>query len=276
MSGTVQKQAEAKMTWDCYELVFRLKSPLHIGGRMTGNLQETRPYVTGKMLWAALTARLTRHQNQGQNGVAYQTFGDILRTNLRFGYLWPSIHPPVPYYPWKEPAAFDYSLLNSYMSTAKDDNLRAALDGSLHETEYISPYARNGEPVYLVGWLWAKQDFPKNGWQTALHQIQLGGERAYGWGCIELVGELKPAGEPRIPDPDNFSWQGYVPAHLRAVPTSPTGINGNIEPIVGWETHLHGGKRLNPATTVAYQPGSWIENPVQLRVGEYGIWETLQ
>ena len=38
------------MTWEAYAVVWRLKSPLHAGRGKVGNLQLTRPYVTGRML----------------------------------------------------------------------------------------------------------------------------------------------------------------------------------------------------------------------------------
>ena len=48
------------MAWQKYDLAFQLLAPLHIGYRKVGNLMQSRGYVPGKNLWAALTARLTR------------------------------------------------------------------------------------------------------------------------------------------------------------------------------------------------------------------------
>ena len=45
------------MAWRAYKIVLRLRSPLHIGRGKVGNLQRTRPYVAGRNLWGALTAR---------------------------------------------------------------------------------------------------------------------------------------------------------------------------------------------------------------------------
>ena len=54
------------MTWRAFEVVLRLRSPMHIGCGKVGNLQRTRPYVTGRVLWGALTMRLTRDAAQGR------------------------------------------------------------------------------------------------------------------------------------------------------------------------------------------------------------------
>jgi hypothetical protein len=48
------------MAWQVYRLIFRLDTPLHVGQRGWGMIQRTRPYLMGKNLWAATTARLTR------------------------------------------------------------------------------------------------------------------------------------------------------------------------------------------------------------------------
>ena len=46
------------MTWTVYRVTWRLLAPMHIGWRKLGNMQQTRPYVTGRNLWGAFTARL--------------------------------------------------------------------------------------------------------------------------------------------------------------------------------------------------------------------------
>jgi hypothetical protein len=48
------------MDWRCFRVIFQLSSSMHIGYGRAGNLHQTRPYVTGRTLWGALTMRLTR------------------------------------------------------------------------------------------------------------------------------------------------------------------------------------------------------------------------
>ena len=138
------------MTWAHYRLTFRLLSPLHVGYRRTGNLMQTRPYVPGRLLWAALTARLTRGAGQGDDPEAYQRLGHAVQEHFRFGYLWPGlgekdadkkiyVPPKRPYFPWEHKEDFDYLLLGSVMSTALDPHQTTAHEGSLHEVEYLAP-----------------------------------------------------------------------------------------------------------------------------------------
>ncbi|HEX9926566.1 MAG TPA: hypothetical protein VGD99_28225, partial [Anaerolineae bacterium] len=79
------------MAWQKYELIFRLLSPLHIGHRKVSNLMQSRSYVPGKVLWAALTARLTRDYDNGRDGQRYEKIGNKVCQHFRFGYLYPAL-----------------------------------------------------------------------------------------------------------------------------------------------------------------------------------------
>lgn len=80
------------MTWTAYRVVFRLKSPMHIGCGKVGNVQRTRPYVTGRMFWGALTMRLTRDQHQpATRSELYQKIGGEVHQYLKFTYFYPAI-----------------------------------------------------------------------------------------------------------------------------------------------------------------------------------------
>src|SRR5437588_6306984 len=74
------------MAWTAYQVSFRLLSPLHIGWRKLGNLQQTRPYVTGRTLLGALTARITREQGSNE----YTEIGKLVDKQLTFTYFYPS------------------------------------------------------------------------------------------------------------------------------------------------------------------------------------------
>ena len=204
------------MTWTHYRLVFRLESPLHIGYRKTGNLMQTRRYVPGKNLWAALTERLVHLAGQAPNAQADQRVGAVLKQSFRFGYLWPTYEGRTsgwaPHFPWSDPAHWDYLYLDSRVGTAQMPTSRTADEGSLHEVEFIAPYTREGRPVYLAGDLWVHKDVPGNiqvngqsiplNWQTALQRLQIGGERTYGWGRLRLV------------EPANWEANGRGPGDL--------------------------------------------------------------
>lgn len=179
------------MVWTNYHLKFRLQSPMHIGYRKVGNLMQTRKYVPGKNLWAALTARLTRDFSDAKWNLGYKRVGECVAAQFRFGYLWPSIDETTPCYFWKKDERdyfdFDYLFLDSYASAALDYSAYSTEEGSLHETEFIAPVARTGKPVFLLGDLWAKDGkIDSAAWQKSMEYLQLGGERTYGWGRLAL------------------------------------------------------------------------------------------
>jgi len=268
------------MAWQHYSLKFRLQSPLTVGKRKVGNLMETRHYVPGKTLWGALTARITRNEGFGRQGQKYKEIGRKVQTHMRFGYLWVSTKPLEPIYPWDDPTRFEYEFLGSYTSTALNYGQFSAENGSLHEIEFISPYSRSGAQVYLVGSLWIQDGWDEYNWQLALSQLQLGGERGYGWGRVDLVG-INAQSHASIGNPDHFSnfRTRKIPAHLYVIdPRTASLCKGELEPLVGWETSPDGVSRTTPVPRVAYLPGVKIkagENSSSLvfRIGHNGVWE---
>ncbi|RME12885.1 MAG: hypothetical protein D6802_03020 [Ardenticatenia bacterium] len=273
------------MTWTHYRLVFRLKSPLHIGYRKVGNLMQTRRYVPGKNLWAALTERITRDHHDGSQGSEYQRIGEQVQQHFRFGYLWPSLDDQTPYWPWEHPD-FDYRFLASYVSTALNYDQRAAEEGSLHETEYIAPVARNDQPVYLVGDLWVREENLPNeiaNWQRAFQNLQIGGERTYGWGRLQCYTDWQTKQKGQGTTVAGYKWQAQndnvvltikagkkITAHARAAGQSAlSGITGTVEPLVGWERTEQGWK-LSQAL-VCYAPGAQTNQDISVQVDWNGV-----
>ncbi|MFN3763005.1 MAG: RAMP superfamily CRISPR-associated protein [Anaerolineae bacterium] len=271
-----------------YKVVLRLLTPLHVGWLKQGNLQRTRPYVTGKALWGALTARLTR--DDPKSGGNYVNIGKRVNEELAFTYFYPAVGEEVDLWPWDDPDEFAWRYLNSYASTALDYDRNTAEEGTLHETEYISPRTREGKPVYLVGYI-LERDGGNLAWSEALGRLQLGGERGYGWGRVEPVSKQ----ESKEPLFGQWSVQaGTWPPEL--VPASPearvlahalaadfddgtlhralTDVTGPIEPLVGRETVAGDrfGMQISPAR-ICYAPGSRAKPTTSCRIGPYGIWE---
>ncbi len=272
------------MAWQHYRLSFRLLSPLHIGYRKVGNLMQTRPYVPGKVLWAALTARLVRNAKHGAKRSDYQEVEEQLRQHFRFGYLWPSLDGEDLYLPW-EYEDFDYLLLGSYASTALDHVRHAALEGQLRETEFLAPVARTGETVYLLGDLWVQEDnLPAEvrRWKDVLRFLMLGGARGYGWGRVKLAFLLNDgtAGEKTIA---GYTWEdanGQVLVHLpkdqrltahalAAGEQAVTGVEGPVEPRGGWERR-EDGYRLARDVRIAYEPGARVTREGEFIVDPWG------
>ena len=77
----------------------------------------------------------------------------------------------------------------------------AAEESSLHETEFIAPQTRDGDPVYLLGYVFVQEGCKLLG-ENALDKLQFGGERGYGWGRVKLVGHAE-----RVTDNQCFGYQ---------------------------------------------------------------------
>ena len=183
--------------WNGYKIVFRLLSPLHTGYKKMENIQYARRYVPAKTIWGALTVAITRTQNDRH----YKKIGDTIKSNLRFSYFFLSENedgskPLIPKYTTKglefghySRVEFEKRFLDSYASTAILPDFNSAEEESLHEIEILTHYVKDtGYPVFLVGYIFKKQNednpYP---WQNALKVLQIGGERKYGFGRIELV-----------------------------------------------------------------------------------------
>lgn len=260
------------MTWSPYQVSLRILSPIHIGWRKTGNLQQTRPYVTGKTLWGALTARLVRDGG----GTNYQEIGEKVDNMLIFTYFYPTTNPDkVEIWPWGNSSKFSWSYLGSYPSTALSG--KTAEEGSLHETECISPKTRNREQVYLIGYIIEKDGCGLQ-WRDAMQRIQLGGERGYGWGRVELVKKLE-----RCDKCFGYSFDGTKEYPILTVPkdghtlahTLAEGLEliGTIEPFVGRETSKErgfGGKVS--VAGICWDPGSIVDENKTFEIRPRGLW----
>ncbi|MGH9762580.1 MAG: hypothetical protein ACREAC_17305, partial [Blastocatellia bacterium] len=182
------------MAWQIHRVVFRVRSPLHIGWGKVGNLQRTRPYVTGRAMWGALTMRLTRDAANGGSAAAnsrdYQQVGLEVHRSMAFSYFYPAVSSVSEYeiaWPWLDEARFGRQFLSSYGGTALSYPSQSSATGMLHEVEFITPTTLDcGLPVFLVGYILEEQGCALR-WREALRRFQIGGERGYGWGDTELV-----------------------------------------------------------------------------------------
>lgn len=275
--------------WQRYQLILRVLAPTHIGWNKIGNVQRTRPYVTGRALWGALTARLTRDQYATPTAADYQATGQWVHEHLALPYLYPAVQHNGSYrllLPWDDttPAR----ILSSYTSTALDPASYAADEGLLHEVEYIAPHTcDSGEPVYLVGFLFLDTDAISQDCLTALRhalqRLQIGGERGYGWGRLKLV-DLSPCAPCTSWDLFCTTYatdlSGLRP-HLTLEQGSPllahtiaTGghAQGELEPLVGREWAEAGAGQQLAFSGVCYAPGATPTQPTTYKIGAYGIW----
>ena len=183
------------MTWRCYSTIFKAESPIHIGYRQIGILKTTRYYITGRAMWGAITANLTRALFSNPAPKDYQTVGNFVKENIRTTYFYPAIKKNeagsgswseyevdgylylvfLPEYtdrgikfggeskgiPKEE---FEQTFVDSFVSTALETQTRTAEEGSLHEFEFIrNKVSIENKPynVYWVGYLVVKENGEK-------------------------------------------------------------------------------------------------------------------
>jgi hypothetical protein len=275
------------MNWIGYRVVFRLRSPLHIGWRKVGNVQVTRPYLTGRSFWGALTERLVRDRAATATQMAtdsngYQEVGKQVNEMLAFTYFYPALQSDNDYqvvWPWDDERTFRRRFLSSYQSTALVYPAHSAAEGSLHEIEFLSPHTLDtADPVYLVGYVFAHKDCSLR-WRDALTRLQFGGERGYGWGKTELV-SLEKTDDAFSCTVDCSGRRPVitVPQDKRLLAhTKPDQIMiaGEVEPLVGREWHTNNGAGQSLSFTgIMYVPGSRVLSEKQrFTMGNFGIWK---
>jgi len=287
------------MTWKAYRVAFRLLSPTHIGWRKLGNMQQTRPYVTGRVLWGAFTARLTRDLKSYE----YKQIGEVVDKQLAFTYFYPSVSPnpdEVDLWPWGDgqkndsQELFFWKFLDSYASTALSD-VHSAEESSLHETEFIAPFVRNQaayekpQPVFLVGYICeneasgAHEKYVLENWHRVLDTLQIGGERSYGWGRVRLAYPLEEVTNERcfgcVLDRTKERPTITVPRGERLLAHTDTKRletveNGTLEPLVGRETtdNTSFGKSVSHAQ-ICWIPGSMVSEDETFQIQPRGIWQ---
>lgn len=297
------------MDWNLYECIFRLKSSLHIGFHKILIFSKTRYYVPGKLIWAALTAKVT--PLLGINN--YEAVGEFFKEVMRYGYFYLCVDGNLYIPKYTEEGLkfgsisqneFEKKFITSIASTAIQPESLTAEEGMLHEIEIINPYTiDNGKPVYIKGLLWVKNK-SNNGFKITTNeetinilyndnqvnfnkdfQIQIGGERRYGFGLIELV-ELKKITDLNLADFPG-TWRedkgevvisipngGFIWAHTKVTLTLK--IKGDIELIVGkdWDPEKGAGRRLK-SEGLFWFPGSILIEDKEFKIVDFGWWELI-
>jgi hypothetical protein len=277
---------------------------MHIGCGKVGNVQRTRPYVTGRVFWGALTMRLTRDECEKDNKPAtkskdYQDIGKKVNELLAYTYFYPATSQNAQIdYPWKNESQFRRRFLSSYASTALVYPQQAADEGLLHEVEFISPRTLDtGEQVYLIGYVFEEKGCDLK-WKDACKRLQMGGERGYGWGDVQCV-EVEPITDTQSLKSfgENYFWEehqaaqnssgiqnssvviqmlesGHLLAHTVAQSVS---AEGEIEPLVGREwrsnnsTNRYAGQHVEKFCDPCWVPGSIVDRS-NFVIQDFGIW----
>lgn len=287
------------MAWRIHQVVFRLRSPLHIGCGKAGNLQRTRPYVTGRVLWGALTMRLTRDAANGRGPATdsreYLQVGEDVHRSLAYTYFYPATKSGADYriaWPWLDERQFRRRFLSSYSGTALSYPQQSAATGMLHEVEFITPVTLDtSEPVFLIGYVFEQEGCALE-WRAACKRLQFGGERGYGWGRVELIETIQQVGKDLFNGETTFNDVGSqpvislpatesLPRHLLAhVIATDLPASGEVEPLVGREWRSHNPRNRFAGqhveySSVCFAPGSKVTQQSDFMVEKLGVWRLI-
>lgn len=257
------------MNWRACKLVYKAVSPIHMGCYTLGYIKLTRPYITGKAMWGAATANMTR--TYGKDGTDdYREFGKLFKEKIIFSYFYPAIDPCTPLLPcytekgvkygkWSEDE-FQRLFLGSSINTAIEPDSNTAEYETLHESEYIHHKVREdssgkAHSVFFVGYIFISDEASIGGqpviWQgatgfqlaNAVQEIFVGGDIKYGWGRLILQNDKCETDQEKVFD---FTFNGNgspqiwfnakdrekpVPAHVSI--DCSLNVSGDIEPVIG-------------------------------------------
>ncbi|SNX54961.1 hypothetical protein [Thermoanaerobacterium sp. RBIITD] len=204
--------------WIKLEVVFRLKSPLHIGYMpFKGSvISPTRYYVPGKNFWGAVTKRITEYLCKNPSEDNYRKIGSIVMENFKFlyFYVFDGEHVYMPHYTNEglkfgneNQHDFEQKFISSRLSTAVDASSGTASDGSLHEIEFINNKFKDKsgrlKDTKIKGYIWIRENAEIENYKVeikneenslgifinnfnVIEELILGGESKYGFGHVLL------------------------------------------------------------------------------------------
>lgn len=278
------------MNWKIYELLYKIESPLHIGFHKLGYVNRTRYYVPGRVMWGAITAAFAQTKDK-----QYEFWGEFFKQKciLSYFYLYKAGQMFLPHFTpkgimmgEKSIEQFEKEFIFSFAKTAVEAETGTAEDTSLHEVEFINP----SPDLFLIGYLFLLKNNLKQinfeRLKPTLNQLNIGGERRYGFGKITLAQEkaIKSENEKmtlfgiNVSIEENnqslffkFSENTLLFSHLEADGTDALKIKGDIEPLVGREWIEKGPGQKITEVKIGWVPGSIILQPIPLKLSEYGI-----
>ena len=293
------------MAWQMFRVTYELLSPLHIGYHKVANVQRTRYYIPARNLWGAVTERLTRSgfETAGVPRGDYQKIGEWVKEHCAFSYFYLCEEKRLLHPHWTKeglrygslaPTEFERRWLSVHVATALDASTTSAEIGSLHEVEFIAPYQisgpRKAQRTRLGGWVFLDTaglqvlgDLDR--WSQWLKELQVGGERRYGFGRLKLSQDNWAVTQEMLPGytvhlegkRPQVTVEGFNPV-LAHVPTEDVQGRGMIEPLVGRETdssksHAFG-RRLTRGV-MCWAPGTVLETAVRFEIIPEGVWSPV-
>lgn len=294
------------MKWQCIHLTYELLSPMHIGHHKFSNVQRTRYYVPARNLWGATTERLTRCGFRTDDVAEgnYRQVGEWVKDHLVFTYfflldgidfLWPRFTEDRLCYGTLSEYEFERRYLSSHVTTALEAETSSAEQNSLHEVEYIAECCKadtwNSQRTQLRGAVFLdnvanKILGDKETWKHWLSEVQVGGERRYGFGKIRL----SENGWAEV-NADKIFFSNYVvkcdqkrplievekgESILAHTIVSNVVGKGSIEPLVGRETDTKNSQAFGYNLTrakICWVPGTMLESATTFQINRDGLWE---
>jgi len=210
--------------YQCYNVVFTIKSPLHIGflpALGSSVVSQTRYYVPGKNLWGAITRRITENLSNKPVPEDYQNIGKAVKDIFRFSYFYIYDNNAIYFPEYNENKGmifgeknvlitrpeFEAKFIGSRVLTEIEHESNTAKDKSLHEIEYIKDRHIDEDGnigrTKLAGCIFIKGGYQmpymntkKNieikdngifiGNFNLIEELTLGGEQNYGFGLVEF------------------------------------------------------------------------------------------
>jgi len=280
------------MSWERIDVVFKLKSPLHIGYMpYKGSvISPTRYYVPGRNFWGAVTKNITEHLYNGTpHANDYKKAGKFVMETFRFSYFYLFDGKTI-YFPcytddglmYGEKGVmipsreFEHKFIGSTISTEIDTTSGTAREESLHEIEFINNRFRNKigdfQDTKIIGSIWVKENARIDKVEIEIRKTQgifikdlniieeliVGGESKYGFGHIKLnsLNEKNP-----IEVEDNrgelkikIEKNKPLPAHLKFNPSIQ--FRGDIELLTGrgYFDPQNSSKSSNKPGRIVFQP----------------------
>lgn len=314
---------------NCYELEYKIISPIFVGyGCKLGIVNRTLYYVPGKTFWGAITSIISREtMGNKYDEKIYEKVGKFVRKHLIFSYFYPKVENKI-FYPKYTERGIEFGHLNkeeferrfitSYISTGINKDLKTAEKRSLHEFELITNKTSEGKNIKLAGYLFtdldrnygrsengltyfvnevnnAKFKIQINGKMIDILQIiknlQIGGERKYGFGKIELIKNRIEEKEISFYDSkikmnllEGFiEYDENLPLLSHLLLKEKNGVDyfqkivhikGDIEPFVAREWDKKGAGEKPKFEGIFASPGSKVKlmEGAKIKVGRYGFW----
>lgn len=303
------------MVYTCYQVKFKAESPVFVGTTKIGLIQQTRRYIPGKTIWGAITANITRKlidAGAKYSTALYRSIGKCVGDCIRTTYFYPAFNNEILFPNFTEKVLkygnlsenkFESMFIKSFVSTATMGNRGAAMDESLHETEYILnriKYEGELKQVYWTGYMFIadcvnekysikindnhfkdieiKHDKYSVKLSDALQQIYVGGDSRYGFGKLTLLSD-DVSGYAFGCEIDeklkfNLSKETSLFAHMKIQDDDDRkAYFGAIEPLVGrvYNNRKGFGRGLE-SNGIAYIPGTcFTDDDLNIEIKPFGL-----